>query len=108
MRQHEVHPVLAQLEKHVGKAQCREVLELIEIDVEISPLVFGNVRPASPIRETSSAPRRAAVSSPMRPLARLTSRIFPSSITVRRSKLLFCWSRIAPSTGSVTNAPTLF
>ncbi len=46
MRQHEVHPVLAQLGKHIGKAQCREVLELIEIDVEISPLVFGNVSPA--------------------------------------------------------------
>jgi hypothetical protein len=42
MRQHQIDAVLAELGEHRGEAQGGEVLELVEVDVKVAPLVFRN------------------------------------------------------------------
>ena len=85
MRQHQVHAILPELGEHVRKTQRREVLELVEVDVKIAPLRFRSIGTAQASEPDGGNQKRAEQtrrSSPMRPLARLTSRIFPSSITL--------------------------
>lgn len=49
-----------------------------------------------------------ALSSPIRPLERLTTKIFPSSIILRISKDDFGWPIILRMIGLAVKAPTLF
>lgn len=57
---------------------------------------------------TRNAPRIPALSSPMRPLDRLTMRILPSSIILRMSKEDLGWPMILRIIGLAVKAPTLF
>ena len=49
-----------------------------------------------------------ALSSPMRPLERFTTRILPSSMILRTSKLDFGWPMMLRIIGLAVKAPTLF
>ena len=63
---------------------------------------------ASWIFVTKNEPRMAALSSPIRPLDRLTIRIFPSSIIWRILNVDFGWPIILRMIGLAVKAPTLF
>ncbi len=56
---------------------------------------------------TRKAPRMPALSSPMRPLLRFTTRILPSSMIFLTSKLDLGWPMIFLMMGLAVKAPTL-
>ena len=62
---------------------------------------------ASWIFVTMNDPRIAALSSPISPLERFTTKILPSSIISRMLKVLFGWPIILRMIGFAVNAPTL-
>ncbi|QHU91112.1 hypothetical protein GWK75_01375 [Candidatus Saccharibacteria bacterium oral taxon 955] len=63
---------------------------------------------ASWILVTRNDPRIPALSSPIRPLLRLTTRILPSSIIWRILNVDFGWPMMLRITGLAVKAPTLF
>lgn len=86
-------------------------LKVLAQEIPNREMFYGTsarLRAARPIRETSNAPNKAAASSPIFPLARFTKRIFPSSMTRRRSNALLGCVSIFCSTGFARNAPILF
>ena len=57
---------------------------------------------------TRKAPRIPALSSPIKPLDRFTTRIFPSSMIFLMSKEDFGWPTMFRIIGFAVKAPTLF
>ena len=111
VRQYQIQSILAQFGEHIGETSCTEGLELVQVQMEVTTLVFGHVS-ASQSRATETgdqkSPKSEAVSSPILPLARLTKRIFPSSITAQKSSGLSCAVKRRARSGFDRNAPILF
>ena len=53
MRQHQVHAILSELGEHVRKTECREILELVQIDMKIAPLRFWSIGTAEACKPDS-------------------------------------------------------
>ena len=80
MGDREPYPVLTQFREHVRDRKRGEGLEFIDIHEEVSPFLRGHVGPAErrkPDRRDQKPPSRDELSSPMRPLPKLTKSTWP-------------------------------